>query len=96
MTFCQNGSCTPQYNNAIACVSDDQCLSQHCADGYCCNAACAVTYPILDGIPVLLDERHSMFSVADFVDRRETTFREPRGLVASRLASLLDRLPKLP
>jgi SAM-dependent methyltransferase len=31
-------------------------------------------YPIIDGIPILIDDRKSIFAIADFIDRKSTTF----------------------
>jgi hypothetical protein len=31
-------------------------------------------YPILDGIPILIDDRKSIFAIADFIERKNTTF----------------------
>jgi SAM-dependent methyltransferase len=41
----------------------------------CLDAACGVRYPVIDGIPVLIDETTSVFSVDDFRRHRRTTFR---------------------
>lgn len=38
---------------------------------------CGIEYPILDGIPVLIDDTRSLFSVADFVENRKTTYGSP-------------------
>lgn len=40
----------------------------------CKNPACKILFPVINGIPVLLDEDHSVFSINDFVDQRNTTF----------------------
>jgi SAM-dependent methyltransferase len=34
----------------------------------------AIRYPIIDGIPILIDDQTSLFSVDDFINRRNTTF----------------------
>jgi SAM-dependent methyltransferase/uncharacterized protein YbaR (Trm112 family) len=31
-------------------------------------------YPVIDGIPILIDDSNSLFSIADFIDRKNTTF----------------------
>jgi hypothetical protein len=35
------GSCVDQYADGLDCTDDFQCLHGHCADGVCCNTACA-------------------------------------------------------
>jgi SAM-dependent methyltransferase len=59
----------------------------------CLNRDCTACFPILDGIPVLINDKNSVFSVEDFVQRRNTTFilRPTRWTVL--LERLLDLLP---
>ncbi|GIW56814.1 MAG: hypothetical protein KatS3mg082_3218 [Nitrospiraceae bacterium] len=52
-----------------------------------CSGPCGTCYPVVDGIPVLINEKTSIFSIDDFVRGRETFFRR-RG----RLWRWLDRL----
>ena len=33
-----------------------------------------IRYPVIDGIPILIDERRSLFSIDDFRERADTTF----------------------
>ena len=33
-----------------------------------------IHYPVVDGIPILIDNDRSIFSIADFADRKDTTF----------------------
>lgn len=54
---------------------------------HCGNPQCAALFPILDGIPILINDAASLFSVDDFVQRRSTTFPTPSALGAM-LASL--------
>lgn len=44
------------------------------ADGTLSCPACSVAYPVVDGVPVLIDERTSVFSLADFTQRKDTFF----------------------
>jgi hypothetical protein len=40
--YCNSSkACVAQLDNGLACAGDDGCLSGHCVDGFCCNAACA-------------------------------------------------------
>jgi hypothetical protein len=45
----------------------------------CQNVACQKGFPIVDGIPVLIDEATSVFTIDDFKSRRETTLDLARG-----------------
>lgn len=54
----------------------------------CRNAACAARYPVVDGIPVLINEANSVFSRADFVQQRNTFF----NLKPSWQSRFLDRI----
>jgi uncharacterized protein YbaR (Trm112 family) len=40
----------------------------------CTDAACAARFPVVDGIPVLINERSSVFSIDDFAAHRKTFF----------------------
>jgi uncharacterized protein YbaR (Trm112 family) len=52
---------------------DDGGLTYSCPD-------CASTYPVVDGCPVLINEENSLFTIADIVERRRTTFRPDSAL----------------
>jgi SAM-dependent methyltransferase len=54
----------------------------------CACAECGGAYPMIDEVPVLINEANSVFSIADFVSQRSTYF----NLRPSRAARLLDRL----
>jgi SAM-dependent methyltransferase/uncharacterized protein YbaR (Trm112 family) len=49
----------------------------------CSNFQCAAYFPIVDNIPVLISEESSIFSVNDFVFRRETFFGKENKLKRS-------------
>ena len=53
----------------------------------CASAGCGACYPVVDGIPILIDEASSVFSFDQFTSG-ESTFFKDRG----RLTRLLDRL----
>lgn len=40
----------------------------------CTNSECATHFPIVDGIPVLINEQSSVFSIDDFISHRKTFF----------------------
>jgi SAM-dependent methyltransferase len=57
----------------------------------CVNTACGTTYPVLDGVPVLVNEARSVFTIDGF-RRRNATFFRPRARL---LAAVDRRLPEL-
>jgi SAM-dependent methyltransferase/uncharacterized protein YbaR (Trm112 family) len=40
----------------------------------CENTECSFLFPIINGIPILIDEDKSIFSIDDFINQRNTTF----------------------
>ncbi len=54
----------------------------------CTDAECGQVYPILDGSPVLIHEANSVFTLADFVEQRNTFY----NLKPSRASRWLDRI----
>jgi SAM-dependent methyltransferase len=54
----------------------------------CTRAGCGSRFPMVDGIPVLLNEKESAFTIDDFVKGRDTTWQLQR----SRMEQLADRL----
>jgi SAM-dependent methyltransferase len=61
----------------------------------CSNSECGTRFPLVDGVPILLNERRSVFSTDDFVRRRETTFRLQPSRLDRLLAGLLGALPSV-
>ena len=58
----------------------------------CANPACATRYPVVDNVPVLINDNTSLFRREDFLARRNTTV----NLSRSRLKQWVDRrLPSL-
>jgi SAM-dependent methyltransferase len=57
----------------------------------CTNERCATQFPIVDGVPVLISEKTSVFTFADFTEKRKTFF-DPNAngrSVRERIARLL-------
>lgn len=54
----------------------------------CQNDQCGKMFPIIEGVPVLINEASSIFAIDDFVSRRDTFF----NLRESRLKNVLRRL----
>lgn len=47
---------------------------KHCGEYLESTGEPSIHYPIIDGIPILIDDDKSLFSVQDFVSRKSTTF----------------------
>jgi uncharacterized protein YbaR (Trm112 family)/SAM-dependent methyltransferase len=45
----------------------------------CTNSSCNAHFPVIDGVPVLINEQSSIFSVNDFVSRQDTFFKNEDG-----------------
>ena len=59
----------------------------------CIAPHCRARFPIVAGVPVLINERRSLFSLRDFVTRRDTTFHLQPNRVDKILRRLLGLLP---
>lgn len=69
-------------NRVLQCVRCPNCRSKlHTgATAWVCVAnECRTEHPIVDGIPVLINESRSVFSFADFTSRRITTLNHRKG-----------------
>src|SRR5690349_9035611 len=47
----------------------------------CSNPACKAAFPIVNGIPVLINEYRSFFSISDFTSQKSTTFKSESKLI---------------
>ena len=47
----------------------------------CTNAACGIQFPVIGGVPILVNEAASLFRIADFVEGRPTTFPASERLI---------------
>ncbi len=59
----------------------------------CTDAACGSRFPVVNGVPILINERTSVFSIDDFVLRRDTTFQAQPGRSHRLFHRLIDFLP---
>jgi len=59
----------------------------------CRNPACRTRFPIVDGIPVLINEDNSLFSIADFVKHDDTFYKSPDSKLAALGQKMLGLLP---
>src|ERR1700710_1068194 len=59
----------------------------------CSGATCHTEFPVVDGIPVLINESRSLFLISDFVGRNLTFFKAPDGRLAALGMKVLHHLP---
>jgi uncharacterized protein YbaR (Trm112 family)/SAM-dependent methyltransferase len=59
----------------------------------CVSPQCQKTFPVVDGVPVLISEANSLFTISDFVHRSTTTIpvRSKLENLAKKLTPALDR-----
>lgn len=60
----------------------------------CADPACGARFPIIDGIPILLDDRTSIFSIAEIVAQRDASGAAPANTLKSRLRRLIPSINK--
>ena len=51
-------------------------------------------FPIVDGIPVLINDQNNLFKRSDFVYRKDTTFNLSRGRLVVQVDGLLPKLSR--
>ncbi|BAZ68533.1 MAG: methyltransferase domain-containing protein [Pelatocladus maniniholoensis HA4357-MV3] len=62
-------------------------------DYQCQNPECKVLFPIKNGIPILIDEKSSIFSIEDFLNERNTFFDlSPKNKLLEALKSLIPEI----
>lgn len=63
-------------------------------DTLVCNSpTCRTEFPIMDGLPVLINESNSLFSISDFVKHGETFFKSPSSTLFALGAKVFRLLP---
>ncbi|MDP3794434.1 MAG: methyltransferase domain-containing protein [bacterium] len=55
---------------------------------YCANSTCQACFPFVNGIPILINDKSSIFRIADFTSGNNTTF----NLKGSRIIRLIKQL----
>ena len=61
----------------------------------CTNAACGRAFPVVAGIPVLINDERSVFTIDDFVKGHDTTFHLQPSRTNRLLSRLMDMLPSI-
>jgi SAM-dependent methyltransferase/uncharacterized protein YbaR (Trm112 family) len=59
---------------------------------YCTNAECNGAFPVVGGVPIIINERNSVFSIDDFLHRRDTFFKPPQNKVVEALRRVVPAI----
>lgn len=72
-----------------------KCMSYLEKDGeslFCTNDNCKAQFPIINEIPVLIDEGNSIFSIRDFIEMRDTTIKTHHNKLRNLLISVIPHI----
>jgi len=58
----------------------------------CESRTCGLAFPVVDGVPILIDESKSLFSFSDFTAKRETTFRSSDRALKQAFGRVMPRI----
>lgn len=78
----------------LRCPACHAALTPSLGEFACNGAECGLRFPVIHGIPVLIDERRSLFTVADFLSQRETTFRSADRMLKERFSRVMPRISR--
>jgi len=80
----------PEFQSSLRCPACLAPLRHEAAQIHCESPPCARTYPIINGIPILLYEENSVFRIQDYTAGEDTFYQEPkRGGAKQALLKLL-------
>jgi SAM-dependent methyltransferase/uncharacterized protein YbaR (Trm112 family) len=86
-------SLSPWILESLRCPSCSGTLDRFDDSFRCRNNECRTSHPVVNGIPVLIDEKASVFSIDDILQDRKTFFPTPStGRLRSRLSKLIPTL----
>lgn len=77
---------------SLGCPRCSSAIVPRAAEFSCASESCGLSFPVVDGVPVLIDESASLFSFSDFVSRRETTFRSTDRLLKTAFSKVMPRI----
>ena len=83
---------TSFWQNRLACPVCRSALSRSEEGFRCKGAKCGAIFSSSEGVPILINDQRSVFSVGDFLDRKATTFATSDPSAPPRRRSLLRRL----
>ena len=82
---------SPRALAALRCPVCRAELVDHGGQLQCADGGCASEFPVVDGIPVLINEARSVFAIQDFVGKRSTFF-APRTRIQRSLSRIFPTI----
>jgi SAM-dependent methyltransferase/uncharacterized protein YbaR (Trm112 family) len=83
---------SPPWYDKLACPVCHGALGRDRGQFCCAEPACGTRFPVVEGVPVLINEANSVFTADDFLSKRATTFTERDPSSGVKAPSLLRRL----
>lgn len=63
----------------------------------CLNRDCKIIFPIVNGIPILINENQSLFEISDFIEYQKTTLNiKKRSALSSKLKRIIPSISRTP
>jgi SAM-dependent methyltransferase/uncharacterized protein YbaR (Trm112 family) len=67
-------------------------LDQKDTELICANAQCEKHFPVIENIPILINDSSSVFSISDFTDQRQTTLKQQKNQIKKILSQILPKI----
>ena len=58
----------------------------------CSNKNCSLSFPIVNNVPVLINEENSVFSIKDFIELKDTTIKTNRSFINKTIRSIIPSI----
>jgi SAM-dependent methyltransferase len=91
----QNATLSDDMRSRLRCPVCKTGLKVTTEGAVCVGIQCRSRFPSVDGVPILINEANSIFSLDDFKRRQDTTFKLHRSRLQSMLDGVLDLLPDI-
>jgi SAM-dependent methyltransferase len=67
-------------------------LDQKDTELICANAQCEKHFPVIENIPILINDSSSVFSISDFTAQRQTTLKQQKNQIKKILSQILPKI----
>ncbi|HEY5534871.1 MAG TPA: methyltransferase domain-containing protein [Ignavibacteria bacterium] len=82
------------FASALRCPKCMSNLENNANSFNCSNFNCKTSFPIVNGIPVLINEENSVFSINDFIEMSDTTFKTKKNVFKGMLVRFIPSISK--